>query len=177
MIDRGALILGRREGQRYRGIRRETLDGMTLRGSGSGALRARYREAVVAGEGVVEDLDEALDMADHARRLGAEVEVVVFEVPHAQEAAGVGPGSGVRGALAVLSPPPAEGLLCLGWDLVEPIEPWWSPLSADPAPDARLNPYGLFDTRAEAERFAAVGPWDLDEPLVAARIWVSADPG
>ena len=81
MIDRGALVLAHAESQRYRGARRASLDGMSLRGSGSGALKARYREAVVAGEGVVEDLDEAIDMADHARRLGATVDVVVFEVP------------------------------------------------------------------------------------------------
>jgi hypothetical protein len=168
MIDRGALVLAHAESQRYRGARRASLDGMGLRGSGSGALKARYREAVVAGEGVVEDLDEAIDMADHARRLGATVDVVVFEVPQ---------GAAVAGALPVVSPAPAEGLTLLGWDVLEPIEPFWSPLAAEELHAAGLNAHGLFDTRAAAESFAAAGTWDVDEPLVAARIWLCPSAG
>jgi len=155
-------------------MRREALDGMPLRGSGSGALRTRYREAVVAGEGVVEDLDDALDMADHARRLGAAVEVVVFEVPQFQEA---GTGTVLRGSLPVVPTAPAEGLVCLGWDLVEPIEPWWSPLATSGPVAPGLNAHGLFEGRAAAEKYAAEGIWDVDEALVAARIWVSAPTG
>ena len=77
----------------------------------------------------------------------------------------------------MVSPAPAEGLTLLGWDVLEPIEPFWSPLAAEELHAAGLNAHGLFDTRAAAESFAAAGTWDVDEPLVAARIWLCPSAG
>ncbi len=168
MIDRGALVLARRGTGAYRGTRRTPLDGMAFTGRTGKQLGRRYTDAVVAGDGVMEDLDEALAVRDEARRLGLDVEAVVFEVPQTPFVP-AGPGR-----LPLVDAPPAEGLELLGWDVIEPIEPWDSPLAGLPPPVA-INVHGLLSTRDEAEVLAAAlnAAGGSDEPWVTARIWAA----
>src|SRR4051794_16033813 len=115
MLDRGALVLERAEGRAYRGVHRRPLDAMPFTGRKGKTLARRYADAIVAGDGVLEDLDEALSMRDAAEAMGLHgLEVIVFEVP--QE-----PLPGPR-ALPVAPTPPAEGLVLLGYDVIELIE-------------------------------------------------------
>ncbi len=168
MIDRGALLLATAAPGTYRGAHRPPLDAWSWKKGPGRELRDRYREGVVDGEGVLEDLDEALAMRDEALRLRHPgLDVVVFEVPQ---------GDWVPGALPIASEPPADGLTLTGWDVIELVEPFWSPL-AKPAPETASetrNDAGLFETRAAAERFAQAynAAHPDDEPLSAARIWV-----
>lgn len=163
MIDRGALIVARVEGA-YRGVHRPSLDAVCPAGKAGAGLKRRYVDAVVAGDGVLEDLDEAAELLDAARaiRLG-DVDLVVFEVPQEPAAAG---------ALPVASPPPAEGLALLGWDVFEPLEPWWSAISKG-REGCALNAHGLFDRRADAERLAAaLNTDDAEDHVVVGRVWL-----
>lgn len=166
MIDRGALVVLTREGAAYRGAHRTPLDGAQFTGRKGKALGRRYTDAVIAGNGVLEDLDEAIELCREARSIGIACEVIVFEVPQTAY---------VPGALPVVDAPPAEGLSLLGWDVIEPIEPWDSPLTKSAELPAGLNANGLFATRREAESFAASANASeaSDEPRVAARVWLS----
>jgi hypothetical protein len=172
VIDRGALVLeaALTDGA-YRGVCRPALDAWTWKHKGKGRqLSERYRENVLDGEGVIEDLDEALAMRDEALKLGHPgVDVVVFEVPN---------GPWVPGALPVATEAPAEGLVLLGWDVFELMEPWWSPLGkgADDVDRSALNANGLYPGRAAAEAYIARYSERCpdEEPLVAARIWLVA---
>lgn len=164
MIDRGALILAPKGS--YRGLYRPTLDGLGLTGKARRRLVERYTAAVVAGDGVLEDLDEALALCAEARRMGVEgVEVIVLEVPQEPFA---------PGRLDVVAVPPAAELTLLGWDVVEGLEPYHSPLAADPPP-AGVNEHGLLPSRRDAEALAArlndANP--DDEPFVATRVWAA----
>jgi hypothetical protein len=165
MIDRGALVLARDPTRPYRGVNRPGLDAQAFTGRKGRDLAQRYRDAVIAGEGVLEDLDDAIELRDAAARLGLNtLEVIVFEVP--QEPA---PRTG---GLAIAVNPPAEGLVLLGWDAIEMLEPFWSPL-AHAATEVPRNPHGLIAERADAEQF--VRSWNErhadDDPVVAVRIW------
>ncbi|TAK26518.1 MAG: hypothetical protein EPO40_20705 [Myxococcaceae bacterium] len=170
MIDRGALVLeaALQEGA-YRGVCRPALDNWKWNHRGKGrALNERYRDNVLEGDGVIEDLDEALALRDEAHKLGHPgVDVIVFEVPN---------GPWVPGSLPVATTPPAEGMVLLGWDAFELMEPWWSPLGkgADDIDRSQLNANGLFPGRGAAEEYAAryAGLHPDEEPLVAARIWL-----
>lgn len=164
MIDRGALVLAAPERGAYRGLRRRPLDGLAFTGRKGRDLARRYAQAVVEGEGVLEDLDEAIALRAEALKMGfRDVDVVVFAVPQT-------PWN--PKALAVVEPAPAEDLEFLGWDVIEPIEPWDSPLAAE-SPPVPVNAFGLLDDRAGAEALAertnATAPGD--EPFVAARVW------
>lgn len=164
MIDRGALVLSRAPNERYRGAHRTPLDGMQFTGRKGRDLGRRYASAVVAGDGVLEDLDEAIAFMHEARELGlGALEVIVFEVPQTPF---------VRHSLPVIEAPPAEDLALLGWDVIEPIEPYFSPLSSGDA-GQKPNDYGLLATRAEAEALAASLNRESpgDEDYVAARVW------
>lgn len=162
MIDRGALVLSRVP--TYQGLHRPALDAVTPRNKRGHALARRYADAVVEGEGVLEDLDEALEMRNQGRAMGLDVDVVVFEVPQRPAA---------PGGLPVVAEPPAEGLRLVGWDAVEALEPWWSPFSSGGGDVAR-NAAGLLDDRTQCERFvAAHNAAAPDEPLVAVRIWIA----
>lgn len=164
MIDRGALLLLRGP-DAYRGASRPALD---VDGAHAPpALRpviADYRAALVAGDGVLEDLDEAIALRDRARAAGRpEVELVVFEVPQPP----------APGALPLAADSPSEGLRFAGWDVIEPLEPWWSLLRDAKEPLPR-NAFGLLDDRAAAESLArAAAVDDPDEAPVAARIWLA----
>lgn len=164
MIDRGALLLRRGDGG-YRGPWRPPLDAVS-RGAPPALRRVvdDYRAALLLGDGVLEDLDEAVALRDRARAAGAtDVELVVFEAP--QPAA--------PGALPVASDAPAEGLAFAGWDVIEAIEPWCSTLRDATNPLPR-NAFGLLDDRAAAEAIAreanAAGP---EDELVAVRVWLA----
>ena len=74
MIDRGALVLALQG--TYRGLHRTPLDGMTFTGRKGRSLAERYTRAVIAGDGVLEDLDEAIALRDQARKLGLAVEIL-----------------------------------------------------------------------------------------------------
>ncbi len=166
MIDRGALVL-ELPAEGYRGVHRRPLDAMPFTGRKGKDLGRRYTAGILEGDGVLEDLDEALSLRDAVRGIGLAVEVVVFEVPRVDSA---------PGGLEVIATPPAEGLSLLGWDVFESMEPWWSPISSAPR-DATRNAAGLFATRREAERYldawAADPANETDEPMVVARIWVA----
>lgn len=164
MIDRGALVVTRPAGAVYRGVHRASLDAAHFTGRKGKELAARYREWIVAGEGVLEDLDEAIELRDAAEKIGVTgLEVIVFEVP--QE-----PPPPPRG-LPIAPVPPAEGLILLGWDVIEVIEPFWSPLAQPAATD--LNEHRLFTDRASADAFAQ--NWNAthadEDPLVPVRVW------
>jgi hypothetical protein len=164
MIDRGALVVTRPTGAVYRGVHRASLDATHFTGRKGKELAARYREAIVAGEGVLEDLDEAIELRNAAEKIGiVGLEVIVFEVP--QE-----PPPPPRG-LPIAPVQPAEGLVLLGWDVIEVIEPFWSPLT-QPAGTA-VNEHGLLADRATADGYART--WNAahtdDDPLVAVRVW------
>lgn len=164
MIDRGALLLLPGPGA-YRGTSRPALDADAARAPAP--LRAvidAYRTAIVEGDGVLEDLDEAIALRDRARAAGlADVELVVFEVPQPPP----------PGALPVAADAPSAGLRFAGWDVIEPLEPWWSRVR-DAVEPLRRNAFGLLDDRAEAESLAAsTTVADGDEPLTPARIWLA----
>jgi hypothetical protein len=165
MIDRGALVLAPFAGAPYRGVYRPPLDAQHFTGRRGRDLARRYREALVAGEGVIEDLDEAVALRDAATRIGiVGLEVVVFEIP--QE-----PAPSAR-ALPIAPLPPAEGLVLLGYDVIEPIEPFWSPL-ATASPPCPVNEHGLIARRADAEAFAQRENerGASEDVLVAVRVW------
>lgn len=168
MIDRGALVVEAVLEGAYRGVCRPALDAWRWRKGKGRLLSERYRDSVVDGEGVIEDLDEAMALRDEAIKLGHPgVDVVVFEVPG---------GPWVPGSLPVAADPPADGLTLLGWDVFELMEPWWSPLGkgADDVDRSQLNANGLFPGRGAAEEYIA--RYSLkhpdEEPLAAARIWL-----
>ena len=164
MIDRGALVLGAAEGSTYGGLRRTPLDGLAFTGRKGKDLARRYADALVDGDGVLEDLDDAIAMRDAARQMGFAVDAVVFAVPQtAWEPRG----------LPVVEAPPADDLEFLGWDVIEPLEPWDSAIARTTPPG--VNEHGLLRDRAEAEALAAQRNANTeepgDEPYVAARIW------
>lgn len=168
MIDRGALVLSRGAG-RYRGVYRPALDARRFTGRRGKDLVRRYRQAIVAGEGVIEDLDEAIALVREAAKLGVtDLEVVVFEVPQEPPPA--------RGALPIVPTPPAEGLVLLGYDVIELMEPFWSPLAQE-QPLPGLNAAGLFATRADAEAFAQAynASPEHEEDLSPVRVWALAN--
>lgn len=164
MIDRGALVLAPTEGSVYQGLRRRPLDGLAWTGRKGKDLARSYAQRVVEGDGVLDDLDDAIAMRDAARAMGfAGVDVVVFAVPQV-------PWS--PRALPVVEEAPAEDLEFLGWDVVEPMEPWDSPLAREGHGEA-VNARGLLDERGAAERLAAKVEAETpgDEPWVAVRVW------
>lgn len=164
MIDRGALLL-LRVASGYRGAWRPTLDAHPRRDEAAmRELVREYREAVVDGDGVLEDLDLALSILARAREAGVDdVELAVFEVP--QPAA--------PGALPLASEVPAEGLTLAGWDVIEVIEPYCSALRDATEPLSR-NDFGLFTDRASADAFArARNAAEPEDELHAARIWLT----
>jgi hypothetical protein len=163
MIDRGALVLGPRDASTYRGPHRTPLDGFAFTGRKGKDLARRYASALIAGDGVIEDLDEAIALCHEARRLGfTDVDVVVFVVPQVPQV--------VRG-LPVIEPPPADDLELLGWDVIEPIEPWHSPIAKSHS--YVVNPWGLLLDRSSAESVATrtneQTPGDV--PYVAVQVW------
>jgi hypothetical protein len=164
MIDRGALVLAPREGSPYRGLRRTALDGLAWTGRKGKDLARRYAERLVEGDGVLDDLDDAIELRDAARAMGfADVDVVVFAVPQTDW---------VPRLLPVVEEAPADDLEFLGWDVVEPIEPWDSALVKD-GHGATLNEHGLVAGRGAAEALAAKVEAETpgDEPWVAVRVW------
>lgn len=165
MIDRGALVLAPRAGSLYRGLYRTPLDGVTFSDRRGRDVARRYAELLVEGEGVIEDLDDALALRSEAGRHGAEaLDVVVFAVPQTPW---------VPKGLPVVEAPPADDLEPLGWDVVEPLEPWFSPLATAASENLPLNAHGLFEDRNGAERHAAhCNETDAPEdPYVAVRVW------
>lgn len=165
MIDRGALVRAPVEGSPYRGPHRPPLDAMRFTGRKGKELAREYQEAVGAAGGVLEDLDDAIAFTQRAQQMGfLQLEVIVFEVP--QEPA---PRAGT---LPVAPTPPAEGLELLGWDVIELLEPWWSPLSKKDH-TAATNSYGLFSTRKEAEDFCTeYNSKKPDDELHTIRVWL-----
>ena len=164
MIDRGALVLAPKAGLAYRGVNRTPLDGLAYTGRKGKELARRYAAHIVEGDGVLEDLDDAISMREEAKRMGfTDLDVVVFVVPQTPWA----PKS-----LPVLEAPPAEDLEPLGWDVFEPLEPWCSPLAVETPPSA-VNSYGLLDDRGAAETLAAKLNDESpgDEPYVTALVW------
>ena len=113
MIDRGALVLGPSPvAASYRGVHRPPLDAQAFTGRRGRELARRYADAVVAGDGVIEDLDDAITLRGEATAMGiAGLDVVVFELP--QEPAPR------PGAVPIAFEPPAEGLRLLGYDVIE----------------------------------------------------------
>lgn len=167
MIDRGALVLGPFAAGPYRGVHRPPLDAQNLPGPSGRDLRRAYAAAIVEGDGVIEDLDQALAFQQQAERIGMRgLDVVVFERPSEPP-----PGGRI---LPIAVVPPAEGLHLLGYDVIEPIEPYWSPLAVA-CPPIPVNEYGLLATRADAERWARElnEQQTYDEPLVAVRVWIA----
>jgi hypothetical protein len=165
MIDRGALVLEMPQGGAYRGVNRPALDAQKFTGRKGRDLAQRYRDAIVAGDGVLEDLDDAIELRAAAEHIGVTgLEVIVFEVPQEPMPR--------PGALPIATNPPAEGLLLLGWDVIEVLEPFWSPL-ASPDAGRAVNDHALFPDRTSADAFART--WNEahadDEPVVAVRIW------
>lgn len=162
MIDRGALLVLRGT-TAYRGTWRPALDAHPR--AKEPALRAvvrEYREALLDGEGVLEDLDLATDLLQRAHDAGiTDVELIIFEVPQPTPA----------GALPLAVEPPAEGFSLAGWDVIELIEPFCSALRDAPE-SLRRNDFGLLTDRPSAESLArahnATAP---DDEVVAARIW------
>ncbi|MFO0608162.1 MAG: hypothetical protein U0324_33665 [Polyangiales bacterium] len=164
MIDRGALVLAPTEGTPYAGLRRKPLDGLAWTGRKGKDLARSYAQRIVEGDGVLDDLDDAIALRDAARAMGfADVDVVVFAVPQT-------PWN--PKALPVAEDPPAEDLEFLGWDVVEPMEPWDSPLAKAGHGEA-VNARGLLADRSAAERLAARVEAETpgDEPWVAVRVW------
>ncbi len=175
MIDRGALLLRWNPAVPYRGLHRTPLDGAPAPDARVARLYARYREALASGDGVLEDLDDALTMRLQAERAGArDVEVIVFEVP--QERAQR------PGALPIATAAPAAELELLGYDVCELMEPWWSCVRAGACEDggtntmqsaSSVNAHGLLESRQQAERCAAA--WnaraETDEQVSAVRVY------
>lgn len=164
MIDRGALLL-LRVASGYRGAWRPALDAHPRRDDPAlrGLVR-EYREGVVDGDGVLEDLDLALSILARAREAGVgDVELAVFEVP--QPAA--------PGALPLAPEAPAEGLTLAGWDVIELIEPYCSALRDATEPLPR-NDFGLLADRAGADALArARNAAEPEDEVYAARIWLA----
>lgn len=165
MIDRGALIVVRGSAA-YRGTWRPALDAHPR--AKEPALREvvrAYRDALLDGEGVLEDLDLATDLLQRTHDAGiTDLEIMIFEVPQPSPA----------GALPLAVEPPAEGFSLAGWDVIELIEPFCSVLR-----DARealpRNDLGLLPDRASAESLArAHNAAEPDDEAVAARIWLPA---
>lgn len=169
MIDRGALILALADDRRYRGLHRKPFDALTFTGRRGRELGQRYAAAIVAGEGVVEDLDEALALRAAAEKIGIhDLDVIVFEVPQEPKPA--------PRALPIAPAPPADGLEFMGYDVVEAIEPYFSPLAT---PDERTgsNAHGLIATREDAEVFAeSLNATAREDPFVAVRVWLAHPP-
>lgn len=164
MIDRGALVLALYEKGSYRGVHRKPLDGLAFTGRKGKELARRYAAHLVEGDGVLDDLDDAIALRDEATRMGfRDLDVVVFAVPQTPWNAR---------ALPLADDAPADDLEPLGWDVIEPIEPWHSPLAAASAPVA-VNTFGLCETRGEAETLAARINAESpgDEAYVTARVW------
>lgn len=164
MIDRGALVLAPSTKGAYRGVNRPPLDGLAYTGRKGKELARRYAAHIVEGDGVLEDLDDAIGMREEARRMGfTDLDVVVFVVPQTPW--------NPKG-LPVVEAAPADDLEALGWDVFEPLEPWCSALASE-TPVAGANAYGLLDDRASAETLAAKLNVEApgDEPYVAALVW------
>lgn len=165
MIDRGALILRQGDGP-YRGTWRPALDAHPLaRAPAMHDVAQAYREAIVDGEGVLDDLDLATELLRRARDAGAEdLELVIFEVPQPPP----------PGALPLAVEAPAEGLRLAGWDVIELIEPFCSALRDAQEALAR-NEFGLIGDRSQAEALArARNDAGAEDELYAARIWLTA---
>jgi hypothetical protein len=168
MIDRGALVLAREPIGSYRGVHRPALDALA-REKRFNKLRERYRAAILEGDSVIDDLDEALAIAALAREGGLAVDVVVFEVP--QEPAPA------KGALPIAPTPPADDVDFVGWDVIELLEPWCSVLVLRGTTLAR-NEHGLVARRSDAEALAAehnARP-DTEDPVHAVRVWLARTP-
>jgi hypothetical protein len=164
MIDRGALVLAPFVGGAYRGVYRTPLDGLAYTGRKGKELARRYAAHIVEGDGVLEDLDDAISLREEAKRMGFhDLDVVVFVVPQTPW--------NPKG-LSVLEEPPADDLEALGWDVFEPIEPWNSPLATED-PTWPVNAFGLLEDRGAAETLAAKLNEESpgDEPYAAARVW------
>ncbi len=170
MIDRGALVVAiPTGGSTYRGVNRPPLDGQTFTGRRGKDLAQRYRDGLVAGEGVIEDLDEAIAVRDAAVKIGIAVEVIVFELPQEPRPK--------AGSLPIAPTPPVEGLAFLGYDAIEPLEPYWSPLAVATGSmgASHTNEHGLFVGRAEADSFKLT--WSKthpnDDALEVVRVWAA----
>ncbi len=165
MIDRGALIVLRGT-TTYRGSWRPALDAHPR--AKDPALRAvvrEYRDALLDGEGVLEDLDVATDLLQRAHDAGiTDLEIMIFEVPQPAP----------PGALPLAAEAPAEGFTLAGWDVIELIEPFCSALRDAPE-SLRRNDFGLLADRASADALArAHNATEPDDEAVAARIWLPA---
>ncbi|MBL8681283.1 MAG: hypothetical protein JNK05_19045 [Myxococcales bacterium] len=167
MIDRGALVLAVEPAHTYRGVHRPALDAVATAKRFS-ALRARYREALLNGDSVIDDLDVAHSLANEARAAGLAVEVVVFEVP--QEPAPQ------KGVLPIAPSPPADELALAGYDVIELLEPWCSALVLRGTTLER-NARGLLSRRADAEVLAAEhnAREDTEDPVRAVRVWLARE--
>ena len=164
-LERGALVLAPAPSGRYRGANRPTFDAVVRGTPAAIALAREYTTAIVLGSGLLEDLEEAAMFRARAIGMGIRgLEVVVIEpvlVPP------------TPGSLSVALIPPDESLGLLGHDTIEPLEPYWSPLS-DPgaARTWTLNEHSLFQLNTEAHTFASRFNLDhTDDPLCVVRIW------
>jgi hypothetical protein len=168
MIDRGALVLGRDAAHAYRGVHRPALDAIAL-AKRSSSLRKRYRDALIDGDSVIDDLDLAVELAVDARKASLSVDVIVFELP--QEPAPA------RGVLPIAPSPPSDELVLLGYDVIELLEPWCSALVLRGTTLAR-NEHGLLARRADAEQLAAEhnAREDTEDPVRAVRVWLLPEP-
>ncbi len=167
MIDRGALVLARDANTSYRGVHRPALDAIATAKRFS-KLRERYRDALLRGDSVIEDLDEALAFARDARAGSLSVDVIVFEVPQDPAPA--------KGALPIAPSAPADDLDFVGWDVIELLEPWCSTLVLRGTTLER-NAHGLLARRADAEQLSAehnARP-DTEDPTRAVRVWLARE--
>ena len=167
MIDRGALVLARDDKHSYRGVHRPSLDAVASH-KRFARLRQRYRDALMEGDSVIDDLDEALAIAADARAAALSVDVIVFEVPQEPMPS--------KGALPIAPSPPADELDFVGWDVIELLEPWCSVLVLRGAAVAR-NEHGLIARRADAEAIADEhnGREDTEDPVRAVRVWLARE--
>jgi hypothetical protein len=167
MIDRGALVLARDANTSYRGVHRPALDAIATAKRFT-KLRERYRDALLRGDSVIEDLDEALAFARDARAGSLSVDVIVFEVPQDPAPA--------KGALPIAPSAPADDLEFVGWDVIELLEPWCSTLVLRGTTLER-NAHGLLARRADAEQLSAehnARP-DTEDPTRAVRVWLARE--
>jgi hypothetical protein len=164
LIDRGALLVQIVAEGSYRGVQRSPLDAFVT-GKQLRALREQYRAAIVDGEGVLTDLDEAVAMLSQARASGTPVELIVFEQPQEPLAS--------RTSLPLAIDPPAENLVLLGYDVIELIEPFCSAIAQLPGGD-ELNENGLLPSRSAADGLATTlnAQPDLEDPYFAVRVWL-----
>jgi|LNFM01.1.fsa_nt_gb hypothetical protein len=164
MIDRGALVLAIEPAHSYRGVHRPALDAVAS-ARRFASLRARYREALMSGDSVIDDLDVAQALAEEARRGGLAVEVVVFEVPQESPP--------TKGALVIAPTPPADELELAGYDVIELLEPWCSVLVVR-GTSLERNARGLIARRSDAEALAAEhnAREDTEDPVRAVRVWL-----